>query len=496
MRRLLAFSCSFLFLLFAAPAFSTDLRNAAGVGWWGAQYWFPAPLRWGFVDPLHPEAGFRLIHADGTPDTTTPVDDLNEGADRLLATGSRVIYIPLNANPLAWYRYNSPKFPVSLFGNAPADRLRAAAAGRPYVDLFRKNFDVFILAIGDNVPVCADVLATYDQDGKLVTPGHACDCSFTCHEQIGYFGLEGLLGVRDYNWAPVLDGMTPAEEAAETAAIKNLAEYLLANPDFAGKTFIFADVEGDWELRSDHYGEDWNPDENSNPSKSTRLTAMKKWLVARQSGVNAARQENPTSSVHVYNAAEVNHVTWAEETALGGPQHVTVTNDVLAGLVGCCDLYTYSFWDPDPDFPAATLIDRLDFLKTKLADAPPFGHSNVVMTEYGGGAVHDAHGNMMARRLTEAALAWGCPYTTYWQLYDGVSENVTIPPTQRPTNSQTDATGLTAPTRNSITIIKSLVAVPCCESVCVRSAATMSLWTAAAVAWFTPAHRGCDRGKN
>jgi hypothetical protein len=97
----------------------------------------------------------------------------------------------------------------------------------------------------------------------------------TRHEQVVFFGLEGYLGVRNYNWAPVLDGMTPAEEAAETAAFKNLAVYLLANPDFAGKTFILADVEGDWELRSDHYGEDWNPDENSNPSKNTRLTAMK-----------------------------------------------------------------------------------------------------------------------------------------------------------------------------------------------------------------------------
>lgn len=50
------------------------------------------------------------------------------------------------------------------------------------------------------------------------------------------------------------------------------------------------------------------------------------------------------------------------------------------------------------------------------------------------------------RRLTEAALAWGCPLVVYWQLYDlGLRDGVTIPRNVRPTNAQMNGLWLVPP---------------------------------------------------
>jgi hypothetical protein len=280
MWRLCRAVCFVSLLLVVSPAFADGIRDVVGVAHWGGRYWFPATLQWQYNDAQHPENGFHLIHSDGTPDTTTQVDDLNEGADRLLAMGTRVIYLPLNALPGVWYHYNNPPYGNTIFTSLPADRITAIAKMRPYADLFKKPFSVFFLAIGDNVPVCASA-------------GQACDCgSSGCAEQLQYWGLEGRLGVPEYNFAPVLDGMTDSEKAAEKLAMKNLAAYLLSNPDFIGKTFVLADVEGDWELRSGFVGNEFA---DFRPS-AVRVQAMRDWLDARQAGVNEARQEIPIAA--------------------------------------------------------------------------------------------------------------------------------------------------------------------------------------------------------
>jgi hypothetical protein len=444
MRRL--FGCALLAVCcLTTPLSAKDFKNVVGVGWWGfpsGGYWFPSSLQWCLN-----ASGIPYLVTTKTPCTasSTPYNDLAEGADRLLGVGSRVLYLPLNANPVAWYKWNNPQLTTTIFSHVASERLREIAKLPPYASVLTKNFDTFILAVGTNVPVCGDISATYNPDGSLNTPGHACDCSASCTEKKQFFGLEGLLGVRDYNWAPVMDGMTAAEYAAEKAAIKKLAVYLLQNPAFSGKTFVIADVEGDWALRTDHYGDEvWEPDASTVPSKTTRVNAMKSWYQARQAGVVEARDENMFSSVKVYNAAEVNKVEWAMQDP---PTRMTVTNDVLNGLSGCCDLYTYSYWDGggNPNTPEALTV-RLDYLASKVPDTPPvwgpFGRFNVAVTEYGGGSSL-YNGNLLSQRVTEAAVAWGCPWVVYWQLYDGL--NVSVPLDQRATNSQTDASGLVRP---------------------------------------------------
>jgi hypothetical protein len=152
----------------------------------------------------------------------------------------------------------------------------------------------------------------------------------------------------------------------------------------------------------------------------------------------------------VLNAAEVNRVDWAIDGAHGA----TVTNDVLPSTQVCCDVYSYSYWDSSVPHQPDVLIQHLDYIKTKAPDKPPFGRSNVILAEFGGGQNNEyctpvgqcspgTEGDAEAqkegmRRIVEAGLGWGCPLVVYWQLYDvgDLRDGLSLPSTTRPTNAQ------------------------------------------------------------
>jgi hypothetical protein len=447
-------------------AFGQPLRDAVGIGWWGGSYWFPTSSQWciNYGGPF-------LVTAPApacTADQVTQLDDLNEGADRWYALGSRVLYVPLNPNPRSYYSYNNPWFQANLFDTTlqPDDRYASIAQRRPYADLFRKGFSTFILWVGPSVPICVATPCDASNHPEQCVVTACLPSTVNTSNELGYlFSVFALRGgfVQPYRAAPILDGLTPDEINWETNGIRKLAAYLLSNPNnaFTGKTFIIANQEGDWELRWDHYGDEaFEPCSTAitictgpDPTREQRVTNMQAWLVARQEGLNQARQANPSSPVRVLLAAEVNKVQWAME-ATPASSRMTMTNDVLPALTGCCDAYSYSFWDAvDPKTPEA-LIQRLDYFKTKVPDTLPFGHSNVIITEYGSALDHfggdqNLHADAI-RRLTEAALAWGCPMTAYWQLYDGLRPCSPKPcddlaPNVRPTNADTDGTGIIRP---------------------------------------------------
>jgi hypothetical protein len=100
-RRLVLFVCvsSAWFFASVTPASGGAIRDAVGSAHWGGKYWFPSTLQW-CLDSLNQP---YLVSTPCVADQTTPVDELSEGANRLLAMGSRVIYIPLNPNPRAWF---------------------------------------------------------------------------------------------------------------------------------------------------------------------------------------------------------------------------------------------------------------------------------------------------------------------------------------------------------------------------------------------------------
>jgi hypothetical protein len=190
-----------------------------------------------------------VSHAAGRYNFTDN-DYLNEGADRILELGSRVIKVfAVPANIETLYRYNSDWSPV------PTDVVELVQ--RPYFqELLAKPFSTIILVI----------------------PAVTGNSQF-------------------------LDGMTPEEVDAERDQMYRLAKHLLTTYEDSGKTFILQNWEGDHLLR-DGLPEGDSPD-------AVRVQGMIDWWNVRQDGVRRARQEINERGVEVLHAAEVNSLTSA-----------------------------------------------------------------------------------------------------------------------------------------------------------------------------------------
>ncbi|MBM3215556.1 hypothetical protein FJZ36_11650 [Candidatus Poribacteria bacterium] len=176
---------------------------------------------------------------------------LNEGADRVLESGSRVIKVWF-LNPQRDYPFHSDwQRAVSL----------AARAGLPYfAELFAKPFTTFVLTVYS-------------------------------------------VGKPEHYW---IHGMTPEDEENEERQFYDLTRHLLTTYAPTGKTFVLQHWEGDWAIRGSF-------DANAEPTQ-TAVDGMVAWLNARQRGVDRARREVGETTVRVYHAAEVNLVRRAMDT--------------------------------------------------------------------------------------------------------------------------------------------------------------------------------------
>jgi hypothetical protein len=190
-----------------------------------------------------------VAHAAGRYNFTDQ-DFLNEGADRVLELGSRVIKVFLvPANIQTLYPWSSDWSPL------PKDVVELAQ--RPYFqELFAKPFSTILLEI---TPV-------------TVSP-------------------------------QFLDGLTTEEAAAERDQMYRLAKYLLTTYAGSGKTFILQNWEGDHLLR-EGLADGVDPD-------PVRVQGMIDWWNARQDGVAQARREAGSRGVQVLHAAEVNFLAAA-----------------------------------------------------------------------------------------------------------------------------------------------------------------------------------------
>ena len=208
-------------LLLAAPAGAQEVRDVLGV-----------------------------THAAGRY-SLTEQDFLNEGADRLLELGTRVIKV--------WFRLDAQQaYPFHSDWSPPAADLVELARKPYYRALFDKPFTTYFLVVQ---PV-------------------------TVQSQF-------------------LDGMTPEEAAAESDHIYRLARHLLTAYAGTGKTFVLQNWEGDHLLR-----QGLAPEEDPDP---VRLQGMRDWWNARQDGVERARREAGPRGVTVAHAAEVNLLARAME---------------------------------------------------------------------------------------------------------------------------------------------------------------------------------------
>jgi len=354
----------------------------------------------------------------------TDQDFLNEGADKILALGSRVIKVWFFAGRKGRVAESYP-----YHSQWPQVESLVEGAQTPYfADLFGKPFTTYILVVAS-------------------------------------------LGRDEAYWRK---GITDEQKKDEQRQFYELAKHLLTQYQGTGKTFVLQHWEGDWLVRGSFKG-----DQEPTPEA---LANMVEWLNARQAGVNQAREElgqqtrvagilpacrgTPSvagilparlrgigilpmvhgleahatvagvppairgrdvldtdaagmaatrqSSVRVYHATEVNRVVQSMRDGFPG-----VTNKVLPHTK--LDLVSYSAWDAatahysDPNI----LRQALNFIAAHAPDSADFGDRNVYLGEFG--MPENVHSSEKIRiaipNAVQTALDWGCPYVVYWQLY-------------------------------------------------------------------------------
>jgi hypothetical protein len=207
------------------------------------------------------------------------------------------------------------------------------------------------------------------------------------------------------NWR---DGLSAAEAQREYQQVYDFAAYLLKTYSRTQKSFFFGHWEGDWWLLG-------NYDAKSDPGE-TAIQGMIDWLKVRQKAVEQARQDVAHSEVAVWNYVEVNLVKKAME---GG---TTITNDILPHVR--LDAVSYSAYDTIFD-STATFVNALEYIESKAVTTGHF-QKDVFVGEYGFPLDHGKRTPEEQARLSEAvftaAMAWGCPFVLYWQMYDNEAE--------------------------------------------------------------------------
>jgi hypothetical protein len=306
----------------------------------------------------------------------TDKDFLSEGADQILALGSRVIKV--------WfYAGQSERITNSYPYNSQWPKVESLVEGArtPYFQaLFNKPFTTYILVVAS-------------------------------------------LGRDEGYWRK---GIADEQKKDEQRQFYELTKHLLTQYKGTGKTFVLQHWEGDWMVRGNYKGD-------VEPSPSA-LANMVEWLNARQAGVDQARQEigeqfvsrassprfeggTPSTrqqGVHVYHAAEVNRVVQSMRT--GFPNLV---NKVLPHTH--VDLVSYSAWDSATEHytDPKVLRDALDFIAANAPDSADFGNRNVYIGEFGmpenGYSLEQIR--VAIPNAVRTGLDWGCPYIVYWQLY-------------------------------------------------------------------------------
>ena len=223
-------------------------------------------------------------------------------------------------------------------------------------------------------------------------------------------------GRPDHYWR---DGVSPGQKDREIADFEALATHFLSTYQGTGKTFVLQNWEGDWAAGT-------LGDPNAAPTPAA-VQGMIDWLNARQEGVERARAKRPAAGCSVYHAAEVNLIG----IALDGKRPAIVDTVIPKTR---CDLYSYSAYDTA--IPQTRFRQALEYFADRAPDSRAFGAKNVYVGEYGIPENDFPPDQVRAviRDNTETALAFGCPYIIYWQVYDNEAR-------RSPVKTNTDCRG-------------------------------------------------------
>ncbi len=189
----------------------------------------------------------------------------------------------------------------------------------------------------------------------------------------------------------------------EYQEVYDLTCYLLKTFNKTEKTFYLGNWEGDWHLT--HTNPNYVPTEEE-------VRNMIAWVNIRQKAVDAAKRDTPHQSVQVYYYLEVNRVVDAMEGK------VRLTNAVLPHTP--VDFVSYSAYDALTDDTGINLTRSLDYIASKLPHKDGITGKRVFIGEYGFPAHTYTPQEQNARscRVLRSALAWGCPFALYWELYN------------------------------------------------------------------------------
>jgi len=288
----------------------------------------------------------------------TDKDYLNEGADQILAMGSRVIkiwfYGKRHEHPEHVYRFNS---------HWPAAKSLVEGAQLPYFkEFFGKPFTTYILVVTS-------------------------------------------LGRSSKYW---YDGVTQEQAQDETQQFYELTKHLLTTYKGTGKTFVLQHWEGDWMTRK-------HVERETDPDPKVHLN-MIKWLNARQAGVNKARQEVGCHGVNVYHAVEVNNIVPSLEK--GRPN---IVNAVLPYTsVDLVSYSSYDSIFAAKDGRPELFGQCVEFIKDNLPSSAVFGRDSVYIGEFAvpeNDQFSQKDIEVIVKNTVEIALKENCPWIVYWQLY-------------------------------------------------------------------------------
>jgi hypothetical protein len=296
------------------------------------------------------ETQFGVAHIGGGY-SFSEGDYLNEGAAFAESVGCRCIKVAL--------ALDTEKPSSSLYAPhsqwPPVDSLAKLADTPHFRDLFTRDFDTFILV------------------------------AFRAGRPAAYWRT----------------GLSRADEVEEEACFAELTRHLLTAHAGTRKVFVIQNWEGDWAVRGS-----FNP---KTAPADLAVTAMIRWLAARQRGIERGRRGADPNGPRVLHACEVNLV--AEAMKQSTP---SVTTDVLphVGL----DLVSYSAWDTKDDL--AGFEDALAFIASHQLPSAD-GGGGVYIGEFGFAETGTTPGMVLARtrERLEAARRFGCPYAVYWQVF-------------------------------------------------------------------------------
>ena len=207
------------------------------------------------------------------------------------------------------------------------------------------------------------------------------------------------------------DGFSKDEAQIVSYQYYALTKYLLTAYKNTHKTFIFQNWEADGHLAIKNHTE---------AETKIAIQGMIDWTNTRQDAVERARKELGMEGVVVANAFEVNmvHDNWTP------PPHAI---DVVVPFTHN-DLYSYSSYSSRALDKLNTIVERLNYIRSKTPASKLYGEHNLMIGEFGyeerryphNVSVNDSTGNVQLvsiKTQLEYLLNWGVVYVFDWELY-------------------------------------------------------------------------------